>query len=154
MAEDNQHGGTGSVGIFGSSHDFLQTTEPIGQVEPARLGRFRGELSKGIMKEGELQDLTKGDLERGTRANTLIIVNLINHDRPTNFHCSDNSQRTGKFAAFMDELEEATQVAGYQYIWVDKVVNEFLRKKFESRGYVKVSCDDHYSNPDYVKVLR
>ena len=76
MTDSVQHDGTGRVKVFGSIQEFLNASQPTGQVEPVQLGGFRGELSKGIVEDGELRSLTREDLDWGIKPNTLMIILL------------------------------------------------------------------------------
>ena len=154
MTDSIQHDRTGRIKVFVSIQEFLNTSQPTGQAEPTQLGGFRGELSKGIAEDGELITLTREDLERGIKPNTLVIVLLNNPDRPGNIYRCDNPKRTGKFAAFMDEAEDAALRSDYLCIWADKVSTEFLPEKLEARGYTITHRDDGSTFPDCVKMLR
>ena len=90
----------------------------------------------------------------GTRPDTLIIVQVDNLDRTANWRRLENPPpRTGMFSAFMDEVEEVAASAGCRHVWVEKVANEFLLEKLESRGYRRREDPNGFSNADYVKFL-
>ena len=140
---------------FGTVQEFLQSEKITGKVKPVQLGGFSGELSKGVVQDRELRDLTGEDLERGIKPDTLIIALLDNPQSHGNYIKLENPpERTGKFAAFMDEAEDAASLAGYLYVRAEKVMSGFLPEKLEARGYDRVPRDDGNSHPDYLKVLR
>ena len=62
--------------------------------------------------------------------------------------------RTGRFSAFMDEVESVAARTECRHVWVEKVANEFLPEKLENRGYKSLNDPDGFPNPDYVKFLR
>ena len=139
---------------FDSVQEFLQSDKITGQAEPAQLAGFRGELSKGVVENGQPRELTGDDLHRGIKPDTLIIVLLNNPDRYWNIaKCKVPPERTGNFAAFMDEAEDSASLSGYLYVCAEKVTNEFLPEKLKARGYTKVPRNGGNSNPDYLKDL-
>ena len=109
-----------------SVQEFLQSDQITGQVQPAKLAPFTGELSKVVFENGEPRTLTGEDLDQGIKPNTLLIVLLDNPDRPWNIKKSKvPPKRTGNFTAFMDEAEKAATLYGYLYVRAEKVANEF-----------------------------
>ena len=154
MSESSKSTNPGEEGVYGSVLEFLNSIKATGEVQPARLGRFVGKLSKGSVENEQLRTLTDEDLERGIPSDALIIVQLDNLDRSWNVPASDNHERTGKFADFMDEVEEIALHCGCRYVWAEKVVSGFLPEKLEARGYERKGRNDWNNNPDYVKGLR
>ena len=57
---------------------------------------------------------------------------------------------TGKFAAFIEEVEAVAERFELDFVWVEDVGNEFLPAKFERMGYRRA---EHEPYPDYVKVM-
>ena len=139
---------------FNSVQDFWDAEDLEGQAVYVLKGRFEGKLEKGLIDDGELREFRREDLERGKSPDTLIVVQVLNHDRAYNYGCSQlRPPRTGLFAAFMDEVEEVAIQARCRHVWVADVYNKFLPEKLERRGYQKIPDSDDPS-PDYVKVLR
>ena len=119
-----------------------------------RQGSFQGKVLKGLVEDQQLREFGREDLERGIRPDTLIIVNVLNLDRESNWkRLQRPPPRTGKFSAFMDEVEEVATKAGCRYVQVENVFNEFLPEKLEDRGYRVLSSSATSPNPDYMKVL-
>jgi hypothetical protein len=113
----SKRGQAGKQQPFGAVHGVLNSEETAGQVEPAQLGGFRCELSKGEVEYGELRNLTGEDLKQGIKPETPIIVLLTNPERHGNFiKLKEPPERTGKFAAFMDEAGKAANQAGCLYV--------------------------------------
>ena len=108
---------------------------------------------RGIAPNGNLRGFTREDQEHGIKPNTLIVLNVLNHDRPNNHdRMQTPPRRTGLFSAFMDEVEEVAIQAGCRLVWVEMVFNEFLPEKLEKRGYQELPGSDK-PNPDYLKLL-
>ena len=119
-----------------------------------RQGSFEGKVLKGIVDNGKLRELQKEDVESGTRPNALIVSQVQNLERPRNWNRSPKPPpRTGRFSAFMDEVEEVAARGGCQYVWVEKVANEFLPEKLEARGYHRLNDPEGFPNPDYLKIM-
>ena len=138
---------------FNSVQDFWDAEDLDGQAAYVRKGCFQGKLQKGLIDDGKWREFRRVDLERGIEADTLIVLHLLNHDRASNYNwMQPQPRRTGRFSAFMDEVEEVAIRAGCRRIWVEDVFNTFLPEKLERRGYHKILGFDD-PNPDYVKVL-
>lgn len=128
--------------------------------EDAGLGRqsativkdgFFGVLSKGIFEDGFLHYAGAEDFRQGRRCNTIIVKQLHNPNRPTNWEQRSNPPvRTGNFAAFIEEVEAVAERFELDFVWVEDVANEFLPAKFERMGYTRV---EHERHPDYVKEM-
>ena len=138
---------------FASVQDFWDSEDLDGQAAYVRKGRFQGKLQKGLIDDGKLREFRRVDLEREIEADTLIVLHVLNHDRASNYdRMQPPPRRTGRFSAFMDEVEEVAIQAGCRLVWVEDVFNTFLPEKLERRGYQKIQGSDG-SHPDYVKVL-
>ena len=123
---------------------------------PARVkrGSFVGQVLKGIVENSQLRVLEPADLRAGKQPDTLIVDQVMNFERTRNWERRDTPPpRTGKFSAFMDEVEEVAARFGCHQVVVEKVANEFLPEKLENRGYRKVEDPDGFPNPNYVKFL-
>ena len=119
-----------------------------------RQGSFQGKVLKGLVEGQRLREFRREDLDRGIRPDTLIVVNVMNLDRDSNWErLQSPPPRTGRLSAFMDEVEEVATKAGCRYVWVESVFNEFLPEKLEERGYRMLPSSDSSPNPDYMKVL-
>lgn len=138
---------------FDSVRDFWAAEGLVGQAAYVCKGPFQGKLQKGVSDDGELRDLRPEDMVRGVEADTLIVLHVLNHERPSNYdRIQPPPRRTGLFSAFMDEAEEVAFKAGCRLVRVEDVFNKFLPEKLEKRGYQKIPGSDD-PNPDYVKVL-
>ena len=138
---------------FNSVQDFWEAEDLDGQAAYVRKGRFQGKLQKGLTDDGKLREFRRVDMERGIEAGTLIVLQVLNLDRASNYdRMQPPPPRTGLFSAFMDEVEEVAIQAGCRRVWVEDVYNEFLPEKLERRGYQKIPGSGN-PNPDYVKVL-
>ena len=138
---------------FNSVQDFWDAEDLDGQAAYVRKGRFLGKLQKGLVDDGKLREFRRVDLERGIEADTLIVLHVLNHNRASNYdRMQPPPRRTGRFSAFMDEVEEVALQAGCRWVWVEDVFNAFLPEKLERRGYQKIPGSDD-SNPDYVEFL-
>ncbi len=138
---------------FNSVQEFWDAEDLDGQVAYVRKGRFEGKLQKGLVDDGKLREFRRVDLEGGIVPDTLIVLHVLNHDRASNYdRIQPPPRRTGRFSAFMDEVEEVAIQAGCWWVWVEDVFSEFLPEKLERRGYQKIPGSDD-PNPDYVKVL-
>ena len=123
---------------------------------PARVkkGSFVGQVLKGIVENRQLRVLEPEDLRAGKQPDTLIVDQVLNFERTRNWErLEPPPPRTGRFAAFMDEVEEVAARAGCSQVVVEKVANEFLPEKLENRGYRKVEDADGFPNPNFVKFL-
>ena len=138
---------------FNSVQDFWDAEDLDEQVAYVRKGPFQGKLLKGLIEDGKLRELRRVDLERGIVADTLIVLHVLNHDRASNYDRMEPPPlRTGRFSAFMDEVEEVAIRAGCWWVRVEDVFNTFLPEKLERRGYQRIPGSDD-PNPDYVKLL-
>ena len=139
---------------FYSVQDFWDAKDLEGEMAYIRQGSFQGKVLKGLVEDQRLREFRREDLERGIRPDTLIVVNVMNLDRDSNWkRLQSPPPRTGRFSAFMDEVEEVATKAGCRYVQVESVFNEFLPEKLEERGYRMLSSSGSSPNPDYVKVL-
>ena len=139
---------------FNSVQDFWDAEDLDGQAAYVRKGCFEGKLQKGLIDDRKLREFRRVDLERGIEPDTLIVLHVLNHDRASNYdRMQPPPRRTGLFSAFMDEVEEVAIQGGCRLVWVEKVFTEFLREKFEKRGYRKIPSTDNFPNPDFVKDL-
>ena len=87
-----------------------------------RQGSFQGKVLKGLVEDQRLREFRREDLERGIRPDTLIVVNVMNLDRDSNWkRLQSPPPRTGRFSAFMDEVEEVATKAGCRYVQVESV---------------------------------
>ena len=123
---------------------------------PARVkkGSFVGQVLKGIIEDDQLRVLESKDLRAARQPDTLIVDQVMNFDRTWNWdRLLPPPPRTGRFAAFMDEVEEVAARVGCRHVVVEKVANEFLPEKLENRGYKKVEDPHKFPNPNYVKFL-
>lgn len=112
---------------------------------------FFGVLSKGIFEDGFLHYAGAEDVRQGHRCNTIIVKQLHNPNRSSNWEQRSNPPvRTGNFAAFIEEVEAVAERFELDFVWVEDVANEFLPAKFERIEYRRV---DHDPYPDYVKVM-
>lgn len=138
---------------FSSVQDFWDAEDLDGYDAYVRKGPFQGKLQKSLVDDGELREFSRMDLERGLTPDTLLVLHVLNDDRANN---CDRMQppppRTGRFSAFMDEVEEVAIEARCRWVWIADVFNEFLPEKLERRGYQKIQGSDD-PHPDYVKVL-
>ena len=138
---------------FNFVQDFWDAEDLDGQAAYVRKGPFQGKLQKGLVDDGRLREFRRMDLERGIEPDTLIVLHVLNHDRASNY---DRMQppplRTGRFSAFMDEVEEVAIHTRCRLVWVEDVFNDFLPEKLKRRGYQKIPGSDD-PNPDYVRVL-
>ena len=138
---------------FNSVQDFWDAEDLDRQAAYVWKGAFEGKLQKGLVEGGKLREFSRVDLERGIEADTLIVMQVQNHDRASNYdRMQPPPRRTGLFSAFMDEVEEVAFKAGCRLVWIEDVYNEFLPEKLEARGYKKVPHSND-RNPDYKKVL-
>lgn len=139
---------------FESVQEFWDAQRLEEQAAYVQQGNLVGKLQKGLVDNGQLRELRSDDIELDVRPDTLIVVQVNNLDRRWNWDRLQNPPpRTGLFAAFMDEVEEVAAGAGCRHVWVEKVANEFLPEKLESRGYKRLNDPDGFPNPDYVKFL-
>lgn len=117
-------------------------------------GSFVGLLLKGIVEDRRPRVLESEDIRAGRQPDALIVAQVQNCDRTWNWdRLEPPPPRTGKFSAFMDEVEEVAIRSGCQLVWIEKVANEFLPEKLERRGYQRMDRPAGSSNPDYVKFL-
>ena len=82
---------------------------------PARVkkGSFVGQVLKGIIEDGQLRVLESKDLRAGRQPDTLIVDQVMNFERTWNWgRLQPPPPRTGRFAAFMDEVEEVAARVG------------------------------------------
>ena len=138
---------------FNSVQDFWDAEGLDGQDTYVLKGPFQGKLQKGLVDDGKLREFRRVDLERGLVPDTLIVLHVLNDDRGRNYcRMQPPPPRTGRFSAFMDEVEEVATHARCRLVWVENVFNEFLPEKLERRGYQKIPGSDN-PHPDYVKIL-
>lgn len=142
--------------FFDSVQEFWESEGLEGMTACVERDRFWGRLDKGVMiiEDSMARELTGEELQQGCQPNTLMVVQLENRDRSGNWRrLSTPPPRTGKFDAFMDEVEEVAIRFGCQFVWVDQVVSDFLPEKFERRGYQRIENFAHRPQPDFVKAL-
>ena len=140
--------------VFDSVQEFWDSKVSGWLPASVQQGSFVGLMLKGIVDNGNLRELRREDVKSGTRPDTLIVVQVQNSERVWNWdRLKDPPPRTGKFSAFMDEVEEVAVRAGCRHICVEKVANGFLPEKLENRGYERLDSPDGFPNPDYVKSL-
>ncbi len=140
--------------IFDSVQEFWDS-KVSGQI-PASVqqGSFVGQLLKGIVENRQLRVLEPEDLRAGRRPDVLIVAQVQNFERTWNWErLQPPPPRTGRFAMFMDEVEEVAIRSGCRHVWIEKVANKFLPEKLEARGYRRLNHSDGFPNPDYVKFL-
>lgn len=140
--------------IFDSVQEFWDS-KVSGQI-PASVqqGSFVGQLLKGIVENRQLRVLEPEDLSAGRQPDVLIVAQVQNFDRTWNWdRLEQPPPRTGRFAAFMNEVEEVAIRSGCQLVWIEKVANKFLPEKLEARGYRRLNHPDGFPNPDYMKFL-
>ena len=117
-------------------------------------GSFAGLLLKGIVENRRPRVLEPDDIRAGRQPDALIVSQVQNFDRTENWdRLEPPPPRTGKFSAFMDEVEGVAIRSGCQLVWIGKVANKFLPEKLEKRGYERMDRPAGLSNPDYVKFL-
>ncbi|MYC37041.1 MAG: hypothetical protein F4X66_09040 [Chloroflexi bacterium] len=111
-----------------------------------------GQVLKDIVENGQLRVLEPEDLRSGKEPDTLIVDQVLNFDRTRNWErLEPPPPQTGRFSAFMDEVDEVAALAGCRHVWVEKVANEFLPENLECRGYSRLNHADGFPNPGYVK---
>lgn len=94
--------------------------------------------------------LRKGDmLIDGEIKSTIQLANISNPRRSTNMHTDSNPKSTGKFSALMSELENLAKEHGYDGVYVESVLNEFLPGVLKRYGYSEVNT--HAGTKNYWK---
>ena len=138
--------------FFDSIQEFLRSNQPWGQVKPPELCKFIAQVYKTSTHTDDLRELTQDDMNNGIEPDTLVIKTVNNEKRNWNIcKMAIPPERTGYFAAFMEEAEQSAANSGYLHVRAEKVSNKFLPEKLEARGYHRVSRDDGNPHPDYVK---
>ena len=138
--------------FFTSTHEFLGSDQLWGHVKLQDRDNFIGEVYKASTHTRELRELTQDDVDNGIEPNALVIRTLNNPNRNWNICKMDTPpERTGHFAAFMEEAEQSAANSGYLQVQAEKVANKFLPEKLVARGYDRVSRGDGNPHPDYVK---
>lgn len=82
----------------------------------------------------------------GEIKNTIQLANLTNPKRPTNMEIDPNPKSTGKFSALMAELEALAKENGYDGVYVESVLNDFLPDVLERYGYSQVNTNTGTKN--------
>jgi hypothetical protein len=77
----------------------------------------------------------------GERYNALIISNVKNIKRSDNIQINPKKKRTGLYKEFSDYTEKLARDHGFDGIYVESIVNQFLPSWLERNGYVAVNID-------------
>lgn len=78
--------------------------------------------------------------------NAIQLANISNPRRPTNMEIDPKPKSTGKFSALMNELENLAKDNGYDGVYVESILNDFLPDVLKRYGYsqVNVNLGTHY----------
>lgn len=82
----------------------------------------------------------------GEIKNTIQLANIANSKRPMNMEIDPNPKSTGKFSALMAELEALAKEHGYDGVYVESVLNDFLPDVLERYGYSSVNTNTGAKN--------
>ena len=135
--------------FLGTVQEFVDSQWLKGTIPCVEKGTFWAMLEKAIIGDGVMREATADEQQRGYW-NAIMVKQVHNVERPNNHDSLDPPPpRTGKLDAFMNEVEATAVRAGLQYVWVDKVYNEFLPSKLKKRGYQRI--DVIPSRPHFVK---
>ena len=137
--------------LFDTVEEFWEAEVREDEIAWVERDGFQGWLAKGVVGDGPLGNLKTTDRGPRCRYNAIIVRQLHNPCRYWNWEFSPNPPpRTGRFDAFMDEVESVAVRSGLQFVRIEKVANEFLPSKFEGRGYKRI---EGFPNPSFVKKL-
>ena len=125
---------------FDSVQEFWDTNVPDDPHPMLYVKRdgFMGQLKKGKTQANGVRELGRKDLDEGEQPDAIIVRYLQNLSpcRRSNYYRLPNPpRRTGKFDAFMDEVEEVASRVGCRFVYIRAVFNDFLPEKFERRAY-------------------
>ena len=83
--------------------------------------------------------------------NTLSLASISADGRETNVKTKLNPVSTGNFKTFMEQAEDLAKNNGFECVYVESVLNDFLPGVLERRGYQK--CNAHLGTLNFVKFL-
>ena len=136
---------------FDTVREFWEAQGLEGRITCVKKDGFWGILEKGVMDDGGLRRATAND-KRGHNRSAIVVKQVHNENRPGNYECLvPIPPRTGKFDAFMDEVEATADLLGLQYVWVKSVFNKFLPSKLLRRGYRRI--DRGFGHPDFIRTF-
>lgn len=86
--------------------------------------------------------LRKGQMAiNGELKNAIQLGNISNPKRSDNIKIDPEHKKTGKFSALMKELEKLAKEHGFDGVYVESILNDFLPDVLKRYGYSQVNIN-------------